>query len=123
MHQLKISASPYPLSPGRAYNHTGEPSWQTSFWFETELGATSFAGNFVLVEQLAADFVDSDSDAELQQVDLNCGGSTFTTLVDDDVVQDGRQRHRWRAWLSCAQHIQISQVHADQGPLLLHGGP
>ena len=37
MHQLKISASRYPLSPGRAYNHTGEPSWQTSFWFETEL--------------------------------------------------------------------------------------
>ena len=34
------------------------------------------------MEQLAADFVDSDSDAELQQVDLNCGGSTFTTLVD-----------------------------------------
>ena len=45
------------------------------------------------MEQLAADFVGSDSDAELQQVDLNCGGSTFTTLVDDDVVQDGRQRH------------------------------
>ena len=49
------------------------------------------------MEQLAADFVDSDSDAELQQVDLNCGGSTFTTLVEDDVVQDGADSHTgWR---------------------------